>query len=128
MKDARLASFPTDAVRELEFMAKEFGLDGPRNPRPEFVGYVSGPWSIWAILEVRNKTVDTYVNYDAGHSVLRAPVWYLVRKAKLTGAGQPKNGALTRAGVQKSLAAQARALRLLLPLLLADGGTDLMGQ
>ena len=126
MKESRLDSFPAEASSALGFLATDFGLGGPRTPEPGYVGYVSGRWAIWAVLEERNKTVDTFVNYDVGEKVLNASVWNLVRRAKLKGVGQPRSSAMTRAGMRKSLAAQARALRLLLPLLFADGGDGLM--
>ncbi|GIF23994.1 hypothetical protein BJ973_004608 [Actinoplanes tereljensis] len=127
MKDSRVEHFPADASGVLDFLAKDFGLDGPRTPEPGYVGYVSGRWAIWAVLEERNKTVDTFVNLDVGEKILSASVWNLVRKAKLTSAGQPRTSAVTRAGMQKSLTAQAHALRLVLPLLFADEGAGLLG-
>lgn len=126
MKDRRVDSFPMDASSGLEFLVTEFGFDGPMTAETGYVGYVSGRWTIWAVLDERNKTVDTYVNLDVGANILSASVWQLVRKAKLEGAGQPKTSAITRAGVQKSLAAQARALRSLLPLLVTEEGDGLM--
>jgi hypothetical protein len=126
MKDNRLEYFPVDASAVLDPLAREFGLAGPDASEPGYVGYVLGPWAIWAVLEERNKTVDTFVNHDTGEKVLSASVWKLVRKAELKGAGQPRSSAISRKGVQKSLGAQADALHRLLPLLLADSGRRLM--
>jgi hypothetical protein len=126
MKDNRLEHFPEDASAALRFLAKEFGLDGPQTSEPGYVGYVLGPWSIWAVLEERNKTVDTFVNYDTGEKVLSASVWKLVGKAKLRDAGQPQSSAINRKGMQNSLDAQARALHRLLPLLFTEAGGGLM--
>ncbi|WP_157411376.1 hypothetical protein [Actinoplanes rectilineatus] len=126
MNDNRLGYFSTDAVDALDFLGNDFGFEGPQTPESGYVGFASGRWAIWAVLEERNKTVDTFVNYDMGERVLSASVWGLVRKAKLKGAGQPQSSAITRLGMQKSLTAQARALRIVLPLLFAEGGAGLM--
>jgi hypothetical protein len=126
MKDQRLKSFAEDAVRSLGFLAADFDFDGPKTPQDYFVGYISDRWRIWAVLDERNKTVDTYVHYDFGDNRPGLSVWELVRAAELKGVGQQKTSAITRAGVQKSLSAQARALRRLLPLLLSDDGPSLM--
>jgi hypothetical protein len=128
MVDARVAGFPADGANSLGFLVDEFGFSGPLPSEEFYVGYERGPWSVWAVLDERNKTVDTNVVYEAEGRVSSASVWKLVREAQVLGAGQTRRSALTRAGVQKSLSAQAAALRPLLPLLLAETGKALLNR
>lgn len=121
MVDIRLAAFSEDATSALRFLAEEFGFTGPDLQEDGYVGFTSGPWSVWAVLEVRNKTVDTYVRHDLDGRSRHDSVWKLARKTKVRGAGQSRTSAHKRAGVQASLKAQANALRLVLPHLLDDG-------
>jgi hypothetical protein len=125
MADARQASFPEDVSSRFAFLVKDFGFSGPEYSESVYVSYRLELWEIWSVLEMRNKTVDTYVHYDTngGGQPRSASVWSLVRSARVRGAGQQRTSGLTRAGVQKSLSAQAGALRLLMPRLLAEDGS-----
>nr|WP_221380273.1 hypothetical protein [Actinoplanes polyasparticus] len=121
MTKARIERFTEDAASAFGFVVEEFGFSGPDTAAEGYVGYSSGPWQVWIVLEDRNKTVDTFVWLDRDGRKRHDSVWQLIAKAKLEGAGQSRTSALSRPGVQKSLAAQASALRLLIPRLLTGG-------
>lgn len=120
--DVRLASFPEDVATRYGFLAYEFGFAGPDAGEEGYVGFSSPPWWVWVVLEERNNTVDTFVKYDDGSRVSRAPLRRLLAKARIDCCGRIRDSAQTRAGMQKSLANQAAALRLLIPILRAKGG------
>jgi hypothetical protein len=126
MADARRVSFLDDVSSRFAFLTDEFGFGGPEQVRTDYVGYKSEPWQVWVVLELGNRTVGTYVRFDGGGQIARASVWDLVVAARVRGAGQSKDSGLTRAGVQKSLSAQAAALRLVMPRLLAEDGKTLI--
>jgi hypothetical protein len=121
MVDTRLASFPEDVTSAFGFLSDEFSFVGPDGEEEGYVGYSSDPWTIWIVLDERNKTVETFVWHESDGRKRHDAVWTLILKAKVRGAGQPRISAQKRAGVQKSLAAQAGALRLLMPTLMARG-------
>lgn len=73
---------------------------------------------------MRNKTVDTTIGYDDGRDDLHAPLGSVVVAAKLGGAQRAQTSAQTRQGMVASLTRQAEALREIIPLLVADGGTS----
>ena len=119
--DARLASFPGDVTDRFGFLVDEFGFAGLDVGEKGYVGFFSAPWTIWVVLEERNKTVDTFLKYDDGEQVLRAPMRRAMAKARVGNVGRVCDTAQTRVGMQKSLGTQAAALRLLVPALRARG-------
>jgi hypothetical protein len=119
--DVRLASFSEDVAARYGFLVDEFGFAGPEIGEEGYVGFSSRPWWIWVVLEERNNTVDTFVKYDDGARVLRAPMRRVLANARIDRVGRIRESAQTRVGMQKSLDTQAAALRLLTPVLRTRG-------
>lgn len=125
--DARTKAFTAEATQRFKFLVDLERFEGPDTTEAEYVGYTSGPWQIWVVLEEHDKTVDTFIWYDNGGRVLRAPLRRVAAESKLKGLGQPSISAQTAKGMQKSLASQADMLKRIIPLLRdAESGPSLM--
>jgi hypothetical protein len=126
MTDARIEHFTREVVARFGYLVTDFGFHGPDDAAECYVGYVRPPWSVWVVLDTRNRTVDTNVRFHDGVDDLHAPLTQLVVEAGVGRAQLAYGAAQTRRGMIASLDRQAGALRAVLPLLLGKGGYPLM--
>jgi hypothetical protein len=120
--DAHLQVFAGEARRQFRFLIERHGFAGLASADACYVGYGSPPWSIWIILNLRNKTVDTFIWYDDGSVRLYAPLDGLLNSKGLGTSQVVVNSAQSARSVTRSVGLQAKALARVLPELMAAGG------
>lgn len=123
--DAHLQVFDGEAHRQFRFLIDRHGFAALASTDTRHIGYGLPPWSVWVILNLRNKTVDTFIWYDDGTVRLCVPLNGLLSTkglpAQLTG-----NSAQSPRSLTRSVGLQAKALARVLPDLMASGGRQSM--
>jgi hypothetical protein len=123
--DAQLQVFAGEAHRQFRFLIDRHGFAALASADACHIGYGSPPWSVWIILNLRNRTVDTFIWYDDGTVCLYVPL-----KGLLNTKGLPTqlavNSAQSPRSLTRSVGLQAKALARVLPDLMASGGRHTM--
>lgn len=123
--DAHLQVFAGEAHRQFRFLTDRHGFAALASADACYVGYGTRPWSVWIILNLTNKTVDTFIWYDDGTVRLCVPLNGLLRAKGVT-TQLAVNSAQSARSLTRSVGLQAKALAWLLPDLMAGGGRQTM--
>jgi hypothetical protein len=123
--DARQQVFSGEADRRFRFLVERLGFLGPDTSEEDYVGYSAPPWSIWIVLDTRNRTVDTNILFEDDKGTLHIPLFALLTSQGLPAQMAP-DSAQTAKGVVRSLGRQADALARILPQLMTVGSREAM--
>jgi hypothetical protein len=117
--------FNVETVERYAFLCELLGYEGPE-VADDLIGYHSASCSIYVMHDDSDKSVITVVSRRVGEATRRAELSCLYVSGGIGPAQAVKTGARNSRMVAEAVAAQAKALELVLPLLDEARGKDLM--
>ncbi|MGH3734049.1 MAG: hypothetical protein ACRDT6_00215 [Micromonosporaceae bacterium] len=123
-----MKSFLNEAQQTFEFLSTEFGLAGPEHIGVVLTGvsFVAPGLRYRILLDDQDRTVITEVELETVNVTLTADLEDLVAASGIESRNRVPCSAQSLYSLRRALGAQAGLIRLLHPLIVAPGGTELM--